>query len=136
MKYTPGTVAKAIAAFVTTTLGSATAAAAAAAGDTASVTIDLSHLTAGQWATAVGMGLVAFGGVFGIPNKDTKSASDKVTEGLQQAVRNQAAAEAAKAAAASELDKIHDMTGKVIGAIPIIGDDAKAVYDMIPTPKF
>lgn len=58
-KYTISQVAKSVTAGAVATIG---AAAAAAGGP------DLSILDFGQWAIAIGAGLTAFGGVFGVPN--------------------------------------------------------------------
>ena len=56
---------------------------------------------------------------------DTLSPSDAVINGMQQATQN-------KAAADSELDRIKDAAGSILGSVPVLGPLAQAAINSIP----
>lgn len=129
MRYTPATFAKALVALATSTVGAATVAAGGA---------DLAQLTPGQWAAALGAGLIAFGGVFVTPNKSTEpepvpaSPAEQVSTGMQQAIQNKADAESGVAAAEAELNRIKDAADSMLGAG--LGPLAQAAINSVKTP--
>lgn len=122
MKYTPATIAKALVALCTSTIGAATVAAAGT---------DLSHLTPGQWAAALGAGLIAFGGVFVTPNKSTApdvAPADQIINGAQtlQDVRDHAQA---------ELERAKQGVSEILGTVPVVGPLAQAAIDAVTLPR-
>ena len=128
MKYTPATIAKALMGGFVAAMGAATAAAGGS---------DLTALDPGQWVGVLGAGLVAFAGVFAVPNKDHNPAPepppvlplpDVVLGGLSQAAEN-------VATSVSELDKIRDGVGQILGTAPVIGPLAQAAIDSINLPR-
>lgn len=127
MKYTPATITKALVGGFVAAMGAATAAAGGA---------DLSALDVGQWVGVLGAGLVAFAGVFAVPNKDHNPAPeapvvplpDVVIGGTQQAVEN-------AAQSISDLDKIRDGVGQILGAAPVLGPLAQQAIDSIQIPR-
>lgn len=109
MTYTVGTIAKALVAFGIT----ATTTAAGLAGGP-----DLSVLDPGQWMAVLGAALTAAGGVFAVPNKKkpepstvpVDTAITAIQETVQQAVE-----------ATSELERLKQVAGGVLGAVPVLG---------------
>jgi hypothetical protein len=116
MKYTPGTIAKAIAAFATAAIGAATVAAGGP---------DLSVLTLGDVLGALGAGLIAGGATFGTPNKDSKSATDAVVAGIPVVL-----AEAKEAQ--DNLEKVRKATSDALGEVPVFGPAARDIINNLP----
>lgn len=86
-----------------------------------------------QW-TAWAGGLVAIlTGVatFGVPNAPSQPVppplppADQVINGMQQTVQN-------AADAASELDRVKDAVGQILGTVPVLGPLAQAAINSIP----
>lgn len=103
------TIAKAIVAILTATLGAATVAAHGP---------DLSHLTFGEWLGALGAGLVTGAGVFQVPNQSTAGQAIKA---VQDVLSRQKAAEA----------EVQQVTEAVTAALPQLPDVVKPVQDII-----
>lgn len=126
MKYSLGSIAKAITACTVAALGAATAAAGG---------YDLSQLDVMQWLSVLGAGLVAFAGVFAVPNKPQPSpepvpvppVADVAITAIQQTVQN-------ATQAADELDRVKQATRDVLGTIPVLGPAAQAAIDSVKIP--
>jgi hypothetical protein len=116
MSYPPSTIAKAIVATLTTTIGAATVAAHG---------VDVSTLSLGDWLSALGAGFVAGGGVFVTPNKDSLTPAEKAAKAVQEALDDKTAAEAAVVEAEKNLQKV---TQAVSAALPSEAD--KLSYDI------
>ncbi|OHU47590.1 hypothetical protein BKG82_24780 [Mycobacteroides chelonae] len=117
-KYTPGTIAKALVALVVATVGAATAAAHGA---------DLSVLDIGNWLAALGAGLVAFGGVFAVPNKSepaVDSPVDQVVNALPVVVD-------AVTQAQADFDRVKQAAADAFGNVPVVGPLAAQVIKSV-----
>lgn len=108
-KYTPGKIAKAIAAGVTAAIG---AAAVAAGGP------DLSSLSLAEIAGAVGSGLIAFGATFGTPNASDPAPEVTAPEIVQALINKKVDAE-------SQIDLIKSAVGVAVSDVPVLGPLAK-----------
>ncbi|BBX09487.1 hypothetical protein [Mycolicibacterium aichiense] len=117
MKYSIPTIAKAVMAVITATLG---AAALAAHGP------DLSVLTFGEWMGALGAGLTSGGVVFGTPNRDSKSAAERVAQGVQDALVKQAQSN-------SDVEQIRQVIAGAVGNVPVFGPLASQILNQFPT---
>jgi len=113
MKYSVGTIAKALMAFVTAFGGAAAT--------------SVPHDTLG-WVGCVGVGLVAFAAVFATPNKTEQPApADAAINAIQQTV-------AQAQSAVSEVERIKNAAADLAGIVPVIGPLAEAVIDSVKLP--
>jgi hypothetical protein len=111
MKYTLGTVAKALIAFGVTTVSTASAAAHG---------VDLSTLELGEWLVAIGAGLTAGGGVFAAPNKSTKTPAEQVASGMEAVI-------AAHNASKADLERATAAVAAGAGGAPVMGELAQRI---------
>lgn len=103
-KYTIPQIAKSVTAAAVATIGAAAAAAGGA---------DLSVLTAGQWAIALGAGLTAFGGTFGVPNAKTPPSAETARADVERAAEAVRAVEDQRDVFAQTAD---DLKGVLVSA--------------------
>lgn len=118
-KYTPGTIAKALVALVVATIGAATAAAHGA---------DLSVLDIGNWLAALGAGLIAFGGVFAVPNKSGEPAADSPVD---QVVNALPVVVDAVTQAQADFDRVKQAAADAFGNVPVVGPLAAQVIKSV-----
>ena len=116
MKYTAGSIAKAIAAFTTAAIGAATVAAGGP---------DLTVLSFGEVIGSLGSGLVAFGATFRTPNEDTESVTERVVSGIPVVVQQAQEAQA-------NLDKVRKATSEALGNVPAFGEEAQRIINSLP----
>lgn len=115
MKYSVGTIAKALMAFVTSFGGAAAT--------------STPHDAIG-WVGCVGAGLVAFAAVFAVPNKSSAPAqapADTAITAIQETV-------AQAQSAVSEVERIKNAASDVLGQVPVVGPLAQQVIDSIKLP--
>lgn len=112
MKYSVGTIAKALMAFITAFGGAAAT--------------SVPHDTLG-WVGCVGAGLVAFAAVFATPNKNNEAPADAAITAIQATV-------AQAQSAVSEVERIKNAASDVLNTVPVVGPLASAVIDSVKLP--
>lgn len=118
MTYTPATIAKAIVAFAVATVGAAATSAGGA---------DLSVLSLGSWAAALGVGLTAFGSVFVVPNKP----SDSGASAADQIINNIPLVISTANDALADLDRVKVAASEALAQIPVFGPLTKQILDSV-----
>lgn len=117
MKYSLGTIAKALVAAAVTGVSTAAGLAGGA---------DLSALDLGQLMAVVGAALTAASAVFVTPNKGSaQPPADAAINAIQETVQN-------VTHAASELDRVREVATNVLNQVPVLGPLAKAAINSLP----
>lgn len=126
MKYGPAVIAKALVAFVVTTIATAAGLAHGA---------DVSSLDFGQWLAAAAAGLTAGTGVFATPNKDgapgaapTSQPADAAINAIQQTVEGAQQAQ-------SDLERLKQAATGAFSQTPVVGPLSQAAIDSLRTPR-
>lgn len=109
--YTLPQIAKALTAGVVSTIGAAATAAGGA---------DISTLTLGQWAIAIGAGLAAFGGVFRIPNAATPPTASTAPADVTRAIE---AIQASDNLATAAAQRANELKGALASAVTGLAGD-------------
>lgn len=116
--YTPATIAKAIVALAVATIGAAATSAGGA---------DLSVLSLGGWAAALGVGLTAFAGVFVTPNKP----NDAGASAADQIINNIPVVISTANDALADLDRVKAAASEALSQIPVFGPLTKQILDSV-----